>query len=78
MDASTAAAAPTGLTAWIIANGQIVAFFAQILFWLVLGAASVWAATNFHRYVSFMIRGSEPAEAPVAEEKIVSVDEFVE
>jgi hypothetical protein len=83
MDPSTAAAAPTGLTAWIMANGQIVAFIAQLLFWLVLGVASIWAAAVFNRYVNFMMRGAETAETAEAPETsepedAVSVEEFVE
>ena len=89
MDVSTAAAAPTGLTAWIMANGQIVAFIAQLLFWMVLGVASIWAAAVFNRYVNFMMRGAEGPEGPEAVEtpeaaetreakKAVSVEEFVE
>jgi hypothetical protein len=78
MDPSAAgAAAPTGLVGWIIANGQIVAFIAQILFWLVLGAASVWAAATFNRYVNFVMRGSAIADVPDDEEAL-SVEEFVE
>ena len=75
--AAAAAAAPTGLVGWIMANGQIVAFIGQLLFWLVLGVAAVWAAIIFNRYVNFMIRASATAETPAAE-KTVSVEEFVE
>jgi hypothetical protein len=85
MDASTAAAAaaPTGLVGWIMANGQMVAFVGQILYWIVLAVASVWAVAVFNRYVNFMMRGSATAETPAAEETVsadepVSVEEFVE
>jgi len=78
MDPSAAAAAaPTGLTAWIMANGQIVAFIAQLLYWTVLGVAAIWAAAVFNRYVTFIMRGSDAAATPAAE-KTVSVEEFVE
>jgi hypothetical protein len=73
----TVAAAPTGFVAWIMANGQVVAFIGQLAFWLVLAVASVWATFTFHRYVNFMIGAPKPAETPVAEET-VSVEEFVE
>ena len=76
MDPS-AVAAPTGLVGWVMENGQIVAFFGQILFWLVLSVASVWAAAVFNRYVNFMMR-SAANEAPTDAEKTVSVEEFVE
>ena len=75
--AAAAAAAPTGLVGWIMANGQMVAFIGQLLFWLVLAVSAVWAAVIFNRYVNFMIRGAKSAETPAAE-KTVSVEEFVE
>jgi len=73
----TTVAAPTGLVGWIMANGQIVAFIGQLLFWLVMAVASIWAAAVFHRYVNFMMRGAKGEQAPVAE-KAVSVEEFVD
>ena len=63
MDVSQAAA-PTGITAWIMANGQIVAFVGQLLFWLVLGVAAVWAAAVFNRYVNFMTRAGCCTRSP--------------
>ena len=77
MDPTAAAATPTGLVGWILANGQIVAFIAQILFWLVMGVAAIWAAAVFNRYVSFMMRDAGPVEEPETK-TTVSVDEFVE
>ncbi len=77
MDPTTVAAAPTGFVGWIMANGQIVAFIGQLVFWLVLGVASVWAAATFNRYVNFVTRGAGVAGTPVADEP-VSVEEFVE
>ena len=68
---------PTGFTAWIMENGQIVAFIGQILFWLVLSVASLWAAAVFHRYVNFMMR-DVTSETAAEAEKTVSVEEFVE
>jgi hypothetical protein len=80
MDPTAAAATPTGLTAWILANGQIVAFIAQLLFWLVLGVASIWAAAILNRYVNFMMRDAETTETVEISdaEETVSVEEFVE
>jgi hypothetical protein len=85
MDASTAAAAaaPTGLLGWIMANGQMVAFIGQLLYWLVLAVASIWAVAVFNRYVNFMMRDSATAQMPAAEgtasaDEPVSVEEFVE
>lgn len=72
-------AAQTGFVGWVMANGQIVLFFAQILFWLALSVAAGWAAVVFNRYVTFMI-GSKPAEksADKPASKAISVEEFVE
>jgi hypothetical protein len=74
----TAAAAPTGFTAWILANGQIVLFFAQILFWIVLGFAAVWAAFVFNKLVKFTVGDDAPVRAMDSADKTVSVEEFVE
>ena len=68
-------AAQTGFVAWVVANGQMVLFFAQLVFWLVLSVSAGWAAVVFNRYVSFII-GSKPAEKPAS--KAISVEEFVE
>jgi hypothetical protein len=77
--AAAAAAAPTGLVGWILANGQIVLFIAQLLFWLVLGVAAIWAAIVFDRYVKFVMHrdGELEDETPATEEQ-VSIEEFVE
>ncbi len=75
--AAAAVAAPTGLVGWILANGQIVLFVAQLLFWLVLGVAAIWAAAVFNRYVKFVTGGAKVDETPAAEEKL-SIEEFVE
>lgn len=83
--------APSGLTAWIAQYGQIVFFFAQLVFWLLLVAVLAWAAFEFRRLVNHMV-GASPAgdEAGAADETIeseteaaaggkkVSVEEFVE
>jgi len=72
-------AAQTGFVAWVVANGQIILFFAQLVFWLVLSVSAGWAAVVFNRYVTFMI-GSKPAEKPADKpaSKAISVEEFVE
>jgi hypothetical protein len=36
---------------WITQYGQIVAFFVQIAYWLVIAAAAVWATLMLKRYV---------------------------
>lgn len=76
MDPTAVAAEPAGLVGWVMANGQILLFFAQLIFWIVVGAASLWAAATFHRYTKFMMGGS--VAVAKTEEKAVSVEEFVE
>jgi hypothetical protein len=60
-------ASDSGLIVWLTNYGQIVLFFAQIVFWLALGVAAVWATLIFRRYVNVMTAGMTPAaEAPAA------------
>ena len=78
--------AQSGFVGWVLANGQIVLFVAQIVFWLVLAIAAGWAAFVFNRYVAFMMaaKPTAPTVAPNAKSakksgsKSVSVEEFVE
>ena len=77
MDVTTAAA-PTGLVGWIIANGQIVLFIAQLLFWLALSVSAVWAAIVLNKYVSFVTGSAAAQQKDAGENVTVSVDEFVE
>ena len=77
MDATTAAA-PTGLVGWIMANGQIVLFIAQLLFWLVLSVSALWAAIVLNKYVSFVTRWPATPQNAAEDKVTVSVEEFVE
>jgi hypothetical protein len=72
-----AAPAQSGLTAWVMANGQIIGFFAQILFWAAVGFAAVWAAATFNRFVNF-VTGAKADKAAEKPAEKVSVEEFVE
>ena len=86
MDPSTAAAAatPTGLTAWVMANGQILLFFAQLAWWLCTAVFLGYAVAQYKRWVNFQLgighsgrlRAVE-ADEP-ADDTDVNVDEFVE
>ncbi len=51
----------------------------QILFWVVLGVAAIWATLIFKRYVDFMM-GKTPAAKAVASKSVddVAVEEFVD
>ena len=76
----------TALYNWIMINGQMIAFFAQLVYWigiLVIGFYAVW---NYKKWVNYQMgvghsgqlraeqEGAKPAEA----KSDVSVDEFVE
>jgi hypothetical protein len=43
---------PTGFIGWIQQNGQLVLFFAQLLYWLVICVAAVWATLIFRKLVA--------------------------
>ena len=40
-----------GFVQWIETYAQVIAFFAQLLWWLLTAIAVLWAAWNFQRYV---------------------------
>ena len=84
MDLSTAAAtAPTGLTAWVMANGQLVYFFAQLGYWFFMVVFLGYAVAQYKRWVNFQLGtghsgqlrqdtgDSKPAPS-------ISIEEFVE
>ena len=70
-------AASGGFVEWILNYGQIILFFAQLFFWIVVGASALWAAIVFNRFVNFAVAGKASASTKPAE-KNVSVDQFVE
>jgi len=85
MDGSTAAAvaAPTGLTGWVMANGQILLFFAQLAYWFFMVVFLGYAVAQYKRWVNYQLgtghsgqlRNKSVDAAPKSE---VSVEEFVE
>ena len=84
MDPTLIAEQPTGFIAWIMANGQIVAFFAQVFYWVVLPLLIGYAVWQYKRWVNFQLGTgrsgklrTETADAPEPSAK-VSVEEFVE
>ena len=76
----------TGLYAWIMTNGQMVAFFAQLIYWLGMLVLLAYAVWQYKRWVNFQLgtgksgklKEAEATEGEKAESKSVSVDEFVE
>jgi hypothetical protein len=86
------AADQTGFLGWTVQYGQFLRFYIEILYFIALSAAALWAAKTFSRYVKYMTTeealGSyevedadeagvrEPDVLDESEEK--SVEEFVE
>ena len=91
MDPTLLAEQPTGLVGWIMANGQVVAFIAQLLYWLLTVVLLAYAVAQYKRWVNFQLgvghsgklnpamnaNGDEPADSKKSD-KAVSVEEFVE
>lgn len=84
MDPSLIAQPPSGLLGWVSQYGQIVFFFAQLAYWLLLILLLGYAVWQYKRWVNFQLgtgrsgklRTGSTADAP-AENK-VSVEEFVD
>jgi hypothetical protein len=88
MDGSTAAAlaGPTGLTAWVAANGQVLYFFAQLAYWFFMVVFVGYGVAQYKRWVNFQLGTGhsgqlrKPAEAPASTQpkSEISIEEFVE
>ena len=86
MDGTLAgAAAPTGLTAWVMTNGQIVFFFAQIAYWFFIVVFLGYAVAQFKRWVNYQLGTGRSGQlkvpskdAQIDAETEVSIEEFVE
>ena len=70
--------APTGFLGWIANYGQFVAFFVQIVFYLLVGTSAIWAAITFNRYVTIMTEGDGRSRASRQAAEPIDVDKFVE
>jgi len=68
------------MTAWVLANGQILLFFAQLAYWFFMVLLLGYAVFQYKRWVNFQLgfgrcgrlRGVEAADEPI------SIEEFVE
>jgi hypothetical protein len=73
----------SGLIAWLSQYGQMILFFAQLLFWLAVAIAALWSTLLFKRLVEAKTDKVGVAEAPTdaeakpADEK-PNVDDFVD
>lgn len=73
----------TALIDWLTAYGQVVLFFAQLIYWAVVCIAAIWAVLIFRQYVDGKVSrragGSPETATPTAipAEK-PSIEEFVD
>jgi len=79
----TLAAEPSGILGWISQYGNVVFFFAQIIYWFGILVFFGYAVAQYKRWVNFQMGVGKSGELRKAEEtaggsKTVSVDEFVE
>ncbi len=82
MDPNLISQQPTGIIAWVSTYGQIVFFFAQLVYWLGMIVLLAYAVAQYKRWVNFTLgtgaSGKLRTEKADASAKKVSVDEFVE
>jgi len=72
--------------AWLMQNGQMIAFFAQLIYWFGMLILVGYAVVQYKRWVNYQLgtgrsgklKDEAPAEDAKSESKSVSVDEFVE
>ena len=85
MDPNALAAQPatSGLLDWITQYGNVVAFFAQILYWAAIIVLLAYAVVQYKRWVNFQLgtghsgnlKNTAENDGPTSK---VSVEEFVE
>ncbi len=78
----------SGLYNWIMTNGQVIYFFAQVGYWVLMVVLVAYAVAQYKRWVNFQLgtgrSGQLRADAPQADsgtadsKEPVSVEEFVE
>lgn len=74
---------PTGIIGWVSQYGQVVFFFAQLAYWLLLVVLLGYAVWQYKRWVNFQLGTGRSGKLRTGEtvasaEKIVSVEEFVD
>jgi hypothetical protein len=80
----------TALIDWLTNYGQVVLFFGQVIYWLVICVAAIWAVIVFQKYVSARVSrweqpgaaaqglsGAPQASAP-AEQPKPSIEAFID
>jgi len=92
MDPNAALAAQpasSALVDWITQYGNVVAFFAQILYWVAIVVLFAYAVVQYKRWVNYQLGtgrsgrlrtggADNDAAAPKAKKQAVSIEEFVE
>ena len=73
------------MVAWIEQYGQIIGFFIQLAFYIVVAVSALWAAIMFAKYVRFMTTEDEDvadsggsSDKSKDKDEDALVDEFVE
>lgn len=74
---------PSGIMAWVSQYGQVVFFFAQIAYWLLLVVLLAYAVWQYKRWVNFQLGTGRSGKLRTEgvnepESKPVSVEEFVD
>jgi|GEM_PF-2297158 len=85
MDATAAAATQSGLTTWVMSNGQIVLFFSQLAYWFFMVVFIGYGVAQYKRWVNFQLGTGHSGQLrrdgvkPTADdEHVISIEEFVE
>ena len=91
MDPNVLAAqpAPNALLDWITQYGNVVAFFAQLVYWLAIVVLFAYAVVQYKRWVNYQLGtgrsgklrtggANSDVAAPKAKKQAVSIEEFVE
>lgn len=55
MDPTLIAEQPTGLYGWILQNGQLIAFFGQLVYWIGMLVILFYAVWQYKRWVNFQL-----------------------
>ena len=80
MDPTLVSEPTGGLIGWVSTYGNVVYFFAQVLYWLLIVVFLGYAVAQYKRWVNFQLgtgrSGKLKDEVPA--EKSVSVEEFVD
>jgi len=79
MDPTLVSAEPTGFYGWIMQYGQVIAFVAQIIYWMGMLLLLFYAVWQYKRWVNFQLGTGRSGKLKQADSKEeVSVEEFVD